>query len=166
MASPIEIEVGEFDIRVTNPDKVFFPNAAGGPITKLELVRYWVDVAEGALRRYRDRPTYLHRFPDGLFDDGFYQKQLPKGWPPWIRTARITFPSGRTADAPVMIDAAHLAWMGTLGCLEVNPWPVRAGDVEHPDELRDRSGPRARRRLRLGTRCGAGVRAMCWATTT
>jgi DNA ligase D-like protein (predicted polymerase) len=136
MTTPIEIEVDGFDVRVTNPDKVFFPDAAGGPITKVELVRYWIDVAAGALHGCRDRPTYLHRFPDGLFDDGFYQKRLPKGSPPWIRTTRITFPSGRSADAPVMIDAAHLAWMGTLGCLEVNPWPVRADDVDHPDELR------------------------------
>ena len=134
--APITIDVDRFEVRVTNPDKVFFPEAAGGPITKLDLVRYWIEVTEGALHGCADRPSYLHRFPNGLLDDGFYQKRLPKGAPAWIRTALITFPSGRTAQAPVMIDAAHLAWMATLGCLEVNPWPVRSDDVEHPDELR------------------------------
>jgi DNA ligase D-like protein (predicted polymerase) len=130
------LEVAGRDIRVTNPKKVYFPDAPGGPITKLALVRYWVEVAEAALVGCRDRPTTLHRFPDGAAGEGFYQKRLPKGAPPWIQTALITFPSGRTANMPVMADAAHLAWAATLGCLEINPWPVRAGDVDHPDELR------------------------------
>ena len=130
------LEVAGRDIRVTNPRKVYFPDAPGGPITKLDLVRYWVEVADAALVGARDRPTTLHRFPDGAKDEGFYQKRLPKGAPPWVETALITFPSGRTANMPVMADAAHLAWAATLGCLEINPWPVRAGDVDHPDELR------------------------------
>ena len=87
-------------------------------------------------RGCRDRPTTLHRFPDGAAGEGFYQKRLPKGAPPWVETALITFPSGRTANMPVMADAAHLAWAATLGCLEINPWPVRSDDVDHPDELR------------------------------
>jgi bifunctional non-homologous end joining protein LigD len=135
-STSITIEVGGFEVRVSNPNKVFFPDAAGEPITKLDVVRYWIEVAGGALYGCSDRPSYLHRFPNGLFDDGFYQKRLPKGAPEWIHTTLITFPSGRTAQTPVMIDAAHLAWMATLGCLEVNPWPVRSDDVEHPDELR------------------------------
>lgn len=130
------LEVEGREIRVTNPQKVYFPDAPDGPITKLELVRYWVEVAEAALVGCRDRPTTLHRFPDGAGEEGFYQKRLPKGAPSWVETALISFPSGRTAQMPVMADAAHLAWAATLGCLEINPWPVRAGDVDHPDELR------------------------------
>ena len=130
------LEVAGRDIRVTNPDKLYFPDAPDGPITKLDLVRYWVEVADAALVGCRDRPTTLHRFPDGASGEGFYQKRLPKGAPPWVETALITFPSGRTANMPVMADAAHLAWAATLGCLEINPWPVRSGDVDHPDELR------------------------------
>jgi DNA ligase D-like protein (predicted polymerase) len=130
------LEVAGRDIRVTNPQKVYFPDAPDGPITKLDLVRYWIEVAEAALVGCRHRPTTLHRFPDGAGAEGFYQKRLPKGAPPWVETALIRFPSGRTADMPVMADAAHLAWAATLGCLEINPWPVRSGDVDHPDELR------------------------------
>jgi DNA ligase D-like protein (predicted polymerase) len=130
------IEVDGREIRVTNPAKPYFPDAPGGPITKLDLVTYWVEVAPAALAGCRDRPTTLHRFPDGVSGEGFYQKRLPKGAPAWVETALITFPSGRTADMPVMADAAHLAWAATLGCLEINPWPVRADDVDHPDELR------------------------------
>ena len=130
------LEVEGRDIRVTNPKKAYFPDAPGGPITKLELVRYWIDVSDAALVGCGDRPTTLHRFPDGAGGEGFYQKRMPKGAPPWVRSALISFPSGRTADMPVMADAAHLAWAATLGCLEINPWPVRAEDVDHPDELR------------------------------
>jgi DNA ligase D-like protein (predicted polymerase) len=130
------VEVAGREIRVTNPDKLYFPDAPDGPITKLDLVRYWVEVADAALVGCRDRPTTLHRFPDGAAGEGFYQKRLPKGAPTWVETALITFPSGRTANMPVMADAAHLAWAATLGCLEINPWPVRSRDVDHPDELR------------------------------
>jgi DNA ligase D-like protein (predicted polymerase) len=137
MPTPVEtLEVAERQIRVTNPAKVYFPEAEGGPITKLDLVRYWAEVAEAALVGCLDRPSVLHRFPDGVGDDGFYQKRLPKGAPAWVQTTIITFPSGRTAQMPVMADAAHLAWAATLGCLEVNPWPVRRDDVDRPDELR------------------------------
>ncbi len=137
MPTPAEtLDVAGREIRVTNPAKVYFPDAPEGPITKLDLVRYWIEVADAALVGCRDRPTTLHRFPDGAGDEGFYQKRLPKGAPPWVETALIRFPSGRTADMPVMADAAHLAWAATLGCLEINPWPVRSDDVDHPDELR------------------------------
>jgi bifunctional non-homologous end joining protein LigD len=133
---PETLEVAGRDIRVTNPDKAYFPDAPDGPITKLDLVRYWIEVADAALVGCRDRPTTLHRFPDGAGGEGFYQKRLPKGAPHWVETTLITFPSGRTANMPVMSDAAHLAWTATLGCLEINPWPVRSADVDHPDELR------------------------------
>ena len=137
MPTPAEtLDVAGREIRVTNPQKVYFPDAPDGPVTKLDLVRYWIEVADAALVGCRDRPTTLHRFPDGAGDEGFYQKRLPKGAPPWVETAMIRFPSGRTADMPVMADAAHLAWAATLGCLEINPWPVRKSDVDHPDELR------------------------------
>jgi bifunctional non-homologous end joining protein LigD len=134
MAEPAEIvEVGGREITVTNPAKVYVPDLAA---TKLDLVRYWLDVATAALAGCRDRPAMLHRFPGGVTDEGFYQKRLPKGAPDWVRTTVITFPSGRTAQMPVMADEAHLVWAATLGCLEVNPWPVRSDDVDHPDELR------------------------------
>ena len=140
MPTPADIvEVQGRDVRVTNPDKVYFPDAPGGPITKLEVVAYWARVAEAALAGCRRRPAILHRFPAGVADDGegsFYQKRLPKGAPDWVRTATITFPSGRHALMPVMDDEAALVWAATLGCLECNPWPVRADDVDHPDELR------------------------------
>jgi DNA ligase D-like protein (predicted polymerase) len=137
MPTPVEtLEVDGREVRVTNPEKVYFPDADGGPITKLDLVRYWIEVADYALVGCRDRPTTLHRFPDGVRGEGFYQKRLPKGAPGWVDAALITFPSGRTANMPVMGDAAHLAWAATLGCLEINPWPVRSRDVDHPDELR------------------------------
>ena len=140
MATPAtSIEVQGREIRVTNPDKVYFPDAEGGPITKLEVVEYWASVAEAALHGCRDRPEILHRFPAGVADDGegsFYQKRIPKGSPEWVQTATVMFPSGRTAAMPVMADEAALVWASTLGCLECNPWPVRADDVAHPDELR------------------------------
>jgi DNA ligase D-like protein (predicted polymerase) len=134
--SPTKAEVLEVDgreVRVTNPDKVLFP-ALG--VTKLDVVRYFIEVGPAALVGCRDRPSILHRFPDGIEGEDFYQKRLPKGAPEWVRTAVITFPSGRTATMPVMADAAHLAWHATLGCVDINPWPVRANDVDHPDELR------------------------------
>ena len=120
-------------------------------------MRYWVDVADGALHGCRDRPTNLHRFPDGVDGEGFYQKRLPKGAPDvGPDRALITFPSGRTRRCPVMVDAAHLAWAATLGCLEVNPWPVRADDVDHPDELRIDLDPVPDVAFAMGARRGAG----------
>ena len=130
------LEVDGREVKVTNPGKVFFPDADGGPVTKVDLVRYWIDVADAALVGCAERPAILHRFPNGVADDGFYQKRLPRGAPGWVGSTTITFPSGRTAQMPVMEDAAHLAWSATLGCLEVNPWPVRRADVDRPDELR------------------------------
>ena len=127
------VEVSGREVRVTSPEKVVFP---GPGITKLDLVRYYLSVGEGAVRGARDRPVILHRYPHGVEGDDFYQKRVQKGDADWLRTARITFPSGRTAEELVLADEAHLAWMVNLGCIDVNPWPVRADDLDHPDELR------------------------------
>jgi len=134
MADPsLTIDVAGRDVRITNPDKVFFP-ALG--VTKLQLVRYWLDVAEGALTGSRDRPTLLKRHPDGVDGFFFYQKRVPTSRPDWIETVTVQFPSGRSAEFLAMRDAAHLAWAINLGCLELHPWNVRTTDTEHPDEIR------------------------------
>ena len=104
--------------------------------TKMDVVRYFLDVGEAAVHGARDRPTVMRRFPDGIEGESFYQKRVPKSRPEWIRTVEIAFPSGRTADELVMADVAHLIWMANLASLELHPWPVRSSDVDHPDELR------------------------------
>jgi len=124
---------GERVVRVSNPDKVYFP-AMG--ITKREVVDYYLSVAEPLLRAIGDRPTTLKRFVDGVEGEPFYQKRVPKGAPDWVRTATITFPSGRTADEVCPTEPAVLAWAANLGTLDFHPWPVRSADPDHPDELR------------------------------
>jgi DNA ligase D len=124
---------GERAVRVSNPDKVYFP-ALG--ITKREVVDYYLSVAEPLLRAIGDRPTTLKRFVDGVDGEPFYQKRVPKGAPDWVRTATITFPSGRTADEVCPTEPAVLAWAANLGTLDFHPWPVRSADPDHPDELR------------------------------
>jgi DNA ligase D-like protein (predicted polymerase) len=124
------------EVTITNPDKVFFPDTAGGPVTKLELVRYYVAVADGALRGAGGRPMALKRYPNGAGGDFFFQKRAPEKRPDFIRTVQLAFPSGRTADEVVVEDAAALAWVINLGCIDLNPHPVRAADLDHPDELR------------------------------
>jgi DNA ligase D-like protein (predicted polymerase) len=121
------------EVTVTNPDKVFFP-AIGA--TKLDLVRYYLAVADGALTGIRGRPMALKRFVDGAEGVAFFQKRAPENRPPWLRVATLAFPSGRTADEIVVDDAAGLAWVVNLGCIDLNPHPVRADDLDHPDELR------------------------------
>ncbi len=134
MASPFtEVEVDGRTVKVTNPDKVFF--SARGE-TKLDLVNYYLAVGEGALRGVRERPTVLKRFPDGAEGEFFFQKRVPKNRPDWLETVTVSFPSGRSADELCPTDVAHLAWAANLGCLDLNPWPVRRADVDHPDELR------------------------------
>lgn len=133
MAEAEVVEVAGREVRVTNPGKVFFPRRG---ITKLDLVRYYLSVAEGALTGCRERPVVLHRWPDGVGGEDFYQKRVPRSRPEWIETTTITFPSRRTAEELVPTDAAHLAWMANLGCIDINPWPVRRADPDHPDELR------------------------------
>ena len=133
MAGDEVLEVAGRSVRITNPEKIFFP-ALGA--TKLDLVRYYMDVAAGALAGARERPTLLKRHPNGVSGEFFYQKRVPASRPEWIRTAHVTFPSGRSADFLVIHDEAHLAWTINLGCLELHPWAVRANDVDHPDEMR------------------------------
>ena len=122
------------EVRVTNPDKLYFSREA--KLTKLDLVRYYLSVSAGALQGIRDRPIVLKRFVNGADEEPFYQKRAPANRPEWLRTATLSFPSGRTAEEVVVDDAAGLAWIVNLGCMELHPHPVRAGDVEHPDELR------------------------------
>ena len=127
------VHAGGHDVIVTNPDKVLFP-AAGH--TKLDLVNYYLAVADGALRGSGGRPNMMVRFPNGVDAEFFYQKRAPPTRPEWIEVVTIRFPSGRAADEIVPRDAATLAWMANLACLELHPHPVRAEDVDHPDELR------------------------------
>ena len=134
MATREEIlQVGDRDVTITNPDKVFFPETGH---TKLDLVRYYLAVAEGALVGVRDRPMAMKRFVDGAAGAFFFQKRAPESRPPWIDTVELSFPSGRTASEVVVRDAAALAWVINLGCIDLNPHPVRADDLDHPDELR------------------------------
>ena len=133
---PEIVTVAGHDVTVTNPDKIYFPEAAGGPITKLELVRYYIAVADGALRGAGGRPMALKRYPNGAAGEFFFQKRAPANRPAWLRTVELRFPSGRTADEIVVDDPAGLAWVANLGCLDLNPHPVLADDLDHPDELR------------------------------
>jgi bifunctional non-homologous end joining protein LigD len=121
------------EVRVTNPDKVYFSQAR---LSKLDIVRYFLSVAPGALAGIRDRPLVLKRFVDGAEGEPFYQKRAPAGRPDWLRTATLSFPSGRTAEEVVVDDRPGLAWVVNLGCMELHPHPVRASDLDHPDELR------------------------------
>ena len=130
------IELDGHQVSITNPAKVFFPKSAAGPLTKLDLVRYYLAVAPGALVGCRNRPNMLHRYPDGVDGEEIYQKRVPAHRPPWIQTRTVTFPSGRTAEFLAIQDTAHLAWTINLGVIDLNPWPVRCDDVDHPDELR------------------------------
>jgi len=127
------LRVGEREVVITNPDKVLFPDTG---YTKLDLVQYYLCVAEGALRGSGGRPNMMVRFPNGVGDEFFYQKRAPKDRPSWIEVVTIRFPSGRSAEEVVPRDPAALAWMGNLACLELHPHPVRAEDLDHPDELR------------------------------
>ena len=121
------------EVQVSNPGKIYFPETGH---TKLDLVRYYLAVADGALRAAGGRPMALKRFVDGAAGQPFFQKRAPDNTPDWIRTATLTFPSGRTADEIVVDEAAALAWVVNLGCIDLNPHPVRADDLDHPDELR------------------------------
>jgi len=134
MASPkAVIEVAGREVTVSNPQKVYFP---GTGHTKLDIVRYYLAVADGALRGVAGRPMALKRFVNGAEEEPFFQKRAPSSRPAWIETAELRFPSGRTADEVVLRDAAGLAWVANLGCIDLNPHPVRSADLDHPDELR------------------------------
>ena len=121
------------EVTISNPGKIFFADAG---ITKIDLVRYYLAVADGALLGVQDRPMALKRFIDGADGEAFFQKRAPKSVPNFVRTVELSFPSGRTADEVVVDNAAALAWVVNLGCIDLNPHPVRSGDLDHPDELR------------------------------
>ena len=127
------VEVAGHDVRLSNPDKVFFPEIG---VTKLELVEYYLAVAEAALIHLRERPTVMKRYVNGAAAAPFFQKRVPSGAPEWLQTATVSFPSGRTATELCPNDAAHLAWAVNLGVIDFNPWPVRRSDADRPDELR------------------------------
>ena len=142
---PVELEVGEHLVKVSNPEKPYFPQVG---ITKIEVVQHYVACGEGILRALRERPTTLERWPGGVVEgaristregfkgEAFYQKRVPQGAPPYVETAHITFPSGRTADEIAPTELAVIAWAAQLGTITFHPWPVRRVDVDHPDELR------------------------------
>jgi bifunctional non-homologous end joining protein LigD len=132
-ARHVVLEVAGREVAITNPDKVFFPRAGH---TKLDLARYYASVADGALRGIAGRPIVLKRYVDGAEGAPFFQKRAPTQHPDWIETVELSFPSGRTAREIVVRDAAQLLWIVNLGCIDLNPHPVRAADLEHPDELR------------------------------
>jgi bifunctional non-homologous end joining protein LigD len=127
------IEVAGHAVPVSHPDKIYFPRTEH---TKLDLVRYYLSVADGALRGVAGRPMVLKRYVNGADGEPFFQKRAPSSRPDWIETVVLSFPSGRTAEEVVLRDAAGLAWVVNLGCIDLNPHPVRADDLDHPDELR------------------------------
>ena len=127
------------------PDKPYFSKQT--KLSKLDLVRYYLSVAPGALAGIQDRPIVLKRFVNGAEGEAFYQKRAPTERPAWLRTVTLSFPSGRTAEEIVVDDAAGLAWIVNLGCIELHPHPVRSGDLDHPDELRVDLDPGPGRRV-------------------
>ncbi len=129
----ITLRIGERDVSISSPRKVYFPEAG---VTKLDVVQYYLAVAEGALRGAGGRPNVLVRYVEGIGEPGFYQKRAPEHRPDWLEVVALKFPSGRTAVELVPREPAALAWMANLGCLELHPHPVRAEDLDHPDELR------------------------------
>src|SRR5947208_17064377 len=134
MKGPHAIVVaGDREVAISNPSKVLFPQPG---YTKLDLVQYYLAVAAGALRGSGGRPNMLVRYPNGVANEFFYQKRAPESRPEWIEVVTIRFPSGRSADEVVPRDAAALAWLANLACLELHPHPVRAEDLDHPAELR------------------------------
>jgi bifunctional non-homologous end joining protein LigD len=132
-ANAITIEAAGREVRISNPGKVFFPQPG---FTKLDVVNYYLECADAALLHLRERPTTMKRWVDGVSGDFFFQKRVPETAPPWIQTATVHFPSGRSARELVVSDAAHLAWGVNLGVIDWNPWPVRRRDLDRPDELR------------------------------
>jgi len=127
------VEAAGIEVRVSSPGKVLFPEAGW---TKMDLIEYYLAVAEGTVRGLYDRPTVLKRWKDGIAGDFFFQKRVPDKRPEWLQTATVQFPSGRSATELVPNDAAHLVWAVNLGNIDWNPWPVRRADLDHPDELR------------------------------
>jgi DNA ligase D len=145
VTEPVFLDVDGREVRVSNPDKVYFPERG---FTKLDVVRYFLAVGDGILHALRERPTTLERWPSGVIEgaklstrqdnrgDAFYQKRVPKGAPSWVETARITFPSGRPADEVCPTELAVIPWAANLGTLTFHPWPVRRDDTDRPDQMR------------------------------
>ena len=127
------IEAAGIEVRISNPQKVFFPERG---ITKLDLVRYYLELSDAVINHLHDRPTVLKRFVDGAAGKPFFQKRIPDSAPEWLQTATVQFPSGRSARELLPNDAAHLVWGVNLGVIDWNPWPVTTADLDHPDELR------------------------------
>ncbi|GAA1751173.1 non-homologous end-joining DNA ligase [Agromyces humatus] len=127
------LEIGGREVRISNPDKVVFPEPG---LTKFDLVQYYLAVADGALRGVDRRPMVLKRFVKGISQEAFFQKRAPEKRPEWIETATLHYASGNSAEEVVVTHAAALAWVVNLGCIDLNPHPVRADDLDHPDELR------------------------------
>ena len=141
MTGPVSLEVAGRQVTITHPDKVVFPGPAGqgggaGPYTKLDLVRYYLAVADGALRGVAGRPMILKRFVKGISQEAVFQKRAPTKRPDWVDVAELRYASGTSAEEAVIHDAAGLAWVINLGCVDLNPHPVLADDLDHPDELR------------------------------
>ncbi|HEX4163980.1 MAG TPA: DNA polymerase domain-containing protein, partial [Bryobacteraceae bacterium] len=128
------LSIDGHEVRVTHPDKLYFSKQV--KLSKLDIVRYYLSIAPGALAGIQDRPIVLKRFVNGAEGEAFYQKRAPSERPSWLRTVTLSFPSGRTAEEVVVDDGAGLAWIVNLGCIELHPHPVRSRDLEHPDELR------------------------------
>jgi DNA ligase D len=129
----VELEIGHRRVRITNPDRIYFP--ARGE-TKIDLARYYLSVGDGIVRALRGRPCMLHRFPSGVIGPKVHQKRLPAGAPPWVQTVRVDFPSGRSADELCVTDIADVIWAVQMSTVEFHPWNTRAGNVEFPDEWR------------------------------
>ena len=131
-----ELDVDGVAVRFTNPDKVYFPRLGSGG-TKGKVVEYYRTVAAGGLlTALRDRPTHLQRFPDGIEGEEIYQKRVPEKHPDYLHTCRVTFPSGRTADALMVTHPSAIVWAAQMGTVTFHPWQVRCPDTDHPDELR------------------------------
>src|ERR1700752_3728338 len=148
-APEVFVDAGGRELRVSNPDRVIFPSTdRTAPVTKLDIVNYYLAVDDGIMRALDRRPTTLERWPRGVFPgmvlstregrqgDAFYQKRIPKGAPDYVETAQIAFPSGRNADEVCPTEVAVVAWAAQMGTITFHPWPVRRDDVDHPDELR------------------------------
>jgi DNA ligase D len=151
----IELDIDGRAVRVSNPNKVLFSTRRE---TKLDLVQYYVSVADGIVRALYERPTYLKRHPEGAQSEPIYQKRVPEKRPEWIETVRVTFPSGRHADALCVTEVAQVAWAANLATLDFHPWPARRADVEHPDELRIDIDPQKGRTFKDAKRVAGVVR--------
>ncbi len=129
----VELMVGDRDVRISNPDRVYFPETGH---TKLDLANYYLSVGEGIVRALRERPCMMHRFPDGLAGEKVHQKRIPRGAPDWVETVRVDFPSGRNADELCVTRLADVIWSVQMSCVEFHPWNSRRADTERPDEWR------------------------------